>query len=375
MESLPVNKQNKPQSLYVHIPFCDHICHYCDFTKMLTNPQKTMAYVVSVLAEIKHYGITDVETIFFGGGTPTALPLAEFKTLLDAIQPLLVTGGEWTIECNVENTSLEKLLLMKAAGVTRLSFGVQTFQEQALVNINRRHSKADVIQTLALAKQVGFDNINIDLIYDLPKVDDADLMLDLQAFLALDVHHISSYALTIHPHTVFGIRKVKQASDEVSRRHYEIIDTFLHQAGYHRYEVSNYARLEKYCQHNLTYWHNRPYYGIGLGASGYLDGVRYINTKNINRYLDHQWRDKDDIIDDRIREFEYLMLHLRMTKGFTYQDFYANFHHQFLLTYQDEIADLEKRGFINKKPDAFALTFEGIMFLDSVVITLTKHHL
>jgi oxygen-independent coproporphyrinogen-3 oxidase len=375
MESQIVNNQNKPQSLYVHIPFCDHICHYCDFTKMLTNPQKTMAYVNAVIAEIHHYHITQVATIFFGGGTPTALPLPEFKTLLEAVQPLLQQGGEWTIECNVENTSLEKLQLMQAFGVTRLSFGVQTFQEAALVNINRRHSKADVIHTLNLAKQVGFDNINIDLIYDLPKVDDDALKQDLQAFLALDVNHISTYALTIHPHTVFGIRKVKQASDEDSRRHYEIIDTTLHQAGYQRYEVSNYARDQAYCRHNLTYWHNQAYYGIGLGASGYLDGVRYINTKNINRYLLHQWRDKDEFIDPRMREFEYIMLHLRMTKGFTYQDFFNQFNHDFLSTYHLEVQDLEKRGLINKNQESFALTFEGIMLLDSVVVTLTKHHL
>lgn len=366
-------KNQLANALYIHIPFCDHICHYCDFTKMLTNPKITRQYVETLLEELTSYSISSVNTIFIGGGTPTALNLEELTLLLSAIQPLMIQGGEYTMECNFESTTKEKLEAMFHYGINRLSYGVQTFKEDALIALNRHHSVSDIKQGIALAKSVGFSAINIDLIYDLPKVSDDDLKHDLLSFLALDVDHISTYALTVHPNTVFGIQKVPQATDEVSRGHYELIYQTLTKAGYERYEVSNFARHGKRSIHNLTYWRNLPYYGIGLGASGYLDGVRYTNTKSMKRYLEKTTRDQEEVIDKTMKEFEYLMLNLRLKDGFSKQEFESIFSLPFEVAYQSTIPSLVEKKLLTITNDVVSLTFEGMMLLDYVVIKLSQH--
>jgi len=371
----PVNQPRNVNSLYIHIPFCDHICHYCDFTKMLTNPKITRQYVETLLEELNLYSIDKVKTIFIGGGTPTALNLEELTLLLQAIQPMMVEGGEYTMECNFESTTEAKLSLMKAYGINRLSYGVQTFKPDALKALNRHHSIEDIVQGIALAKRVGFSSINIDLIYDLPKMKPEDLIDDLHAFVALDVDHISTYALTIHPHTVFGIQKVPQASDEVSRQHYEIIYNFLNKHGYTRYEVSNFSRHGQSSRHNLTYWRNQEYYGVGLGASGYLDSIRYTNTKSIKRYLLKTFRDQEEVIDETTKEFEYLMLNLRLQDGFSLEEFYTTFKRPFAEVYQNIVSTLIEKKLLVVTSDRVFLSFEGMMLLDYVVIKLGQHRL
>jgi oxygen-independent coproporphyrinogen III oxidase len=367
-----VVNQNHPKSLYVHIPFCDHICHYCDFTKMLTNRQITLPYVQRLLTEIKSYGLSQYDTIFFGGGTPTALPDEEFSILLKGLASFLAPNGEWSVECNVESTSLSKLAMMKEAGVNRLSFGVQTFKATALTSLNRHHQHQDIIRVISQAKATGFNQINIDLIYDLPNVTDEDLHEDLKKFIALDVDHIATYALTIHPNTVFGIQKVPQVSDDVSRRHYELIYQALTQQGYERYEVSNFARNKKYARHNLTYWRNQTYVGCGLGASGYVDGVRYTNTKNMTKYLQGMTKDVEEVITPTMKMFEYIMLNLRLKDGFLLRDFEETFQISFQEKFNLTLADLLKKALIVINESSVFLTFEGMLLLDYVVVKLTK---
>ncbi len=369
---MPVNVPPKhPKSLYVHIPYCDHICHYCDFTKMLTNPLQTSFYVAEVLKEIASYGSHRYETIFFGGGTPTALSLEVFKTLCEGVSSFAAVDAEWSVECNVESTTPEKLAVMKANGVNRLSFGVQTFQTTALQSLNRHHNADDVRNTIAEAKRQGFKRINVDLIYDLPKVSDADLKKDLQAFLSLDVDHIAAYALTIHPNTVFGIQKVKPATDEVSRGHYETIYQTLTQHGYERYEVSNFARHQEYAKHNLTYWRNQEYIGCGLGASGYYQSIRYTNTKNMTKYLKGMRRDVEEIIDLKMKRFEYLMLNLRLKDGFLLSEYESLFGQSFEVDHHNTLPMLLERQLIKIDQNRVFLSFDGMLLLDYVVIKLT----
>lgn len=342
---------------------------------MLTNPKITHQYVETLLEELNTYPIDKVDTIFIGGGTPTALKLEELTLLLQGLQPLMVDGGEYTMECNFESTTEAKLSLMKTYGINRLSFGVQTFKPDALKALNRHHSIDDIINGIAMAKRVGFTSINIDLIYDLPKMKPEDLMDDLKSFVALDVDHISTYALTIHPHTVFGIQKVPQASDEVSRQHYEMIFNFLNQHGYTRYEVSNFSRHGKSSKHNLTYWRNQEYYGVGLGASGYLNSIRYTNTKSMKRYLLKAFKDQEEVIDASMKEFEYLMLNLRLQQGFSLDEFLALFHRPFSVAYETIIPTLIEKKLLVMTSDRAFLSFEGMMLLDYVVVKLGQHRL
>ncbi len=360
-------------ALYIHIPFCDHICHYCDFTKMLTNPAITKDYVTMVMKELSSYPHHVFDTIFIGGGTPTALTEEEWLPLLQTLSSRRSSQTEFTIECNFESTTEAKLRLFQQFGVNRLSFGVQTFDEQALLSLNRHHSAHDIISGIALAKSIGFKHINIDLIYDLPAVSDAQLVHDLDAFLALDVDHISTYALTVHPGTVFGIRKVKQATDEVSRGHYETIYQTLTKHGYERYEVSNFARNKAYSRHNLTYWKDENYLGVGLGASGYIHPRRYTNTKSMKRYLAGQWNDQEEMLTPLMEMFEYLMLNLRLKDGFLLTSFATRFHESFDDYFQESLAALcEKELLVLTETSCYA-TFEGMLLLDYVVIQLTKH--
>ena len=361
-----------PKSLYVHIPYCDHICHYCDFTKMLTNRQQTMAYVQEVLKEIASYGQHLYQTIFFGGGTPTALNDEELMVLCQGVSQFTAPGAEWSVECNVESTTPEKLALMKKAGVNRLSFGVQTFKVDALKSLNRHHNQHDIVTTIQEAKSQGFQRINVDLIYDLPKVSDDDLNDDLKKFLTLDVDHIATYALTIHPNTVFGIQKLKPVSDDVSRRHYETIYHTLLAHGYERYEVSNFARNKDYARHNLTYWRNQEYIGCGLGASGYLAGVRYTNTKNMTKYLQGVRRDQEEIIDLTMKRFEFLMLNLRLNEGFSLTTFQDEFQQAFEATYEKNLPALIEKRLLTIQENRVSLTFEGMLLLDYVLLKLTK---
>jgi len=370
---MQVNVEPKfPNSLYVHIPYCDHICHYCDFTKMLTNRQQTMAYVHEVLKEIASFGHHHYQTIFFGGGTPTALNDEELTTLCQGVAAFAAPGAEWSVECNVESTTPEKLTLMKQAGVNRLSFGVQTFKVDALKALNRHHDQHDIVSTIQEAKRQGFKRINVDLIYDLPKVSDEDLTDDLKKFLTLDVDHIATYALTIHPNTVFGIQKLKPVSDDVSRRHYETIYHTLLAHGYERYEVSNFARNKDYARHNLTYWRNQEYIGCGLGASGYLDGIRYTNTKNMTKYLQGIRRDQEEVIDLTMKRFEFLMLNLRLKEGFSLSTFHDEFQQPFEEIYGKNLPVLIERKLLTIEENRVRLTFEGMLLLDYVLLKLTK---
>lgn len=361
---------NPPRSLYVHIPFCSHICHYCDFTKMLFNDQKANQYIQRLIEEIKHKVHTPVATIFIGGGTPTSLTVDQLRPLLELLETLMMPHGEFSIECNVENTDEEKLKLFKAHRVNRLSFGIQSFDESLLLAMNRHHSQHDIFKTIAMAKRVGFDNINVDFIYDLPNQTPAMIESDLTKFIELDVDHIATYALTIHPHTVFGIQKVKPAPEEMSRLHYQLILKTLRDAGYERYEVSNFARRGKRSRHNQTYWNNELYYGCGLGASGYEAGTRYVNTKNLTKYLQGMWLGEKEALSVNDQLTDFFMLKLRMQDGFTIDEFERTFHLPYLTTYGSITKELMNRHLLVQKNNRIFLSDEGFLLLDYVVLKL-----
>ena len=370
---MPSQNLNSPRSLYVHIPFCSHLCHYCDFTKMLFHEQKATLYLQQLLLEIKQKVKSPVETIFIGGGTPTALTVVQLEPLLQLLQTCIVPNGEFTIECNVENTDEEKLRLFQRYGVNRLSFGVQSFDETLLKAMNRNHHQQDIFRIIQLAKDIGFKNINVDFIYDLPEQSPAMIQQDLNAFIALDVDHIATYALTIHPHTVFGIQKVKPAPEEMSRQHYELILNQLRVAGYERYEVSNFARQGKQSLHNQTYWNNEQYYGCGLGASGYEAGVRYVNTKNLTKYSKGEWLGEQEVLSTQDRLTDFFMLKLRMQKGFSTHEFEREFGHAYAEKFGAITQDLTNRLLVNHHGEHVSLTDEGFLLLDYVVLKLLTH--
>lgn len=341
---------------------------------MLNNQSLATRYLQVLFLELDHYAPSNLNSIYIGGGTPSALTEVQLENLLARLAPLINKDGEFSIEVNVENLTKSKLEIMAKYGVNRLSIGVQTFNQRLLTHMNRHHHRDDIKEAITNAKLLGFTNISIDLMLDLPNQTRQDIVNDLQQALALDVPHISTYSLTVHPHTVYGIRGIKQVSNDRSRKHYDLVLAMLREAGYQRYEVSNFARPGYYGRHNMTYWNNEYYFGIGLGASGYLPGdplpYRYMNTMNMTKYLQGVRIYEKEVVDKTLEEQYFLMLKLRLADGFSEAQYYQLFGNDFKNKYAQKIALLREGGLLYNNASQWYATDEGIMLLDHVILTL-----
>lgn len=237
---------------------------------------------------------------------------------------------EFTIECNIESITEDKLKLFKKNNVNRLSIGVQTFNDKFLKFLNRKHTKKEVIEKIKLAKMIGFDNINIDLIYALKNETLKDLEQDIDIFLSLNIEHISTYSLIIEPHTKLYIEKCDNIDPELDYKMYKLICDKLEQNGFNHYEISNFSKAGYESKHNLVYWNNLEYYGFGLSASGYINNKRYDNTKNIYKYFNNQFIDNicELTLNEKI-ENEFI-LGFRKINGINKENFYKKY--KFLIT-------------------------------------------
>ncbi len=311
------------KSAYIHIPFCENICSYCDFCKMKYNKEWINTYLDSLKNEIENYYKGEkIRTLYIGGGTPSSLSTKELNKLFSIVELLdLSILEEFTFECNIESITNEKLILLKKHKVNRLSIGVQTFNENLLSFLNRNHSKKEVKEKIEMAKLVGFNNINIDLMYALPLETIDDVKNDLKLFIDLDIPHISCYSLMIEPNTKLYIDKVKEIDEEIDYEMYKCIEDELTNNNYIHYEVSNYAKKGYESKHNLVYWNNEYYYGFGLSAAGYLENYRYDNTKNLNKYNSHNFIDNITKIsyEDKIKY--HLILGFRKLRGINKEKF------------------------------------------------------
>lgn len=305
------------ESAYIHIPFCNHICSYCDFAKVLYHKKWISNYLDALKQEIQSsYQNELLKTIYIGGGTPTSLDLDEFKSLLKIINTLKKQKKyEYTIECNVESITEDKIICMKQYGVNRISIGVETFHKHHLRAMNRHHTKDQVIDTIQLFKKHGFQNINIDLIYALPHETIEEVKSDLCDFLKLNIPHISTYSLMIEPNTSFYINQIQPIDETLDFNMYEEICTTLKKNGYIHYEISNFAKPGYESGHNLTYWNNDFYYGFGLGASGYENEIRYTNTRSFTNYCKGQYRIEEEKITSQIKLENEMILGLRKLEG------------------------------------------------------------
>lgn len=322
---------NEVKSIYIHIPFCKEICSYCDFCKFYYNNNLVDDYLKELAFEIKErYKKETVDTIYIGGGTPSSLSIPQLETLFSIIDDIITSSNlEFTIECNIQDITEEQLKLFKKCGVNRLSIGVQSFDENILNFLERNYSKQFIINQISLAKQY-FSNINIDLIYAVPNETLEILKKDLDFFLSLEVPHISTYSLMIEEHTKLGIQNINPIIDELDQKMYDIIQKELVNSGYIHYEISNYALPGYESKHNLTYWKNERYYGFGLGASGYIKNIRYTNTKNIKKYLSHNYVQEEENISSHIDASNYAILGLRTINGVNKKVFLEKFKVDFI---------------------------------------------
>lgn len=314
-------------SVYIHIPFCNKICSYCDFTKIYYNKKYINSYLDTLEYEIKNkYKGELISTIYIGGGTPTSLDIDELKKLFSIINIFkLDKNYEYTIECNIESLTKEKLDLFKNNKINRLSIGIETFNEKYLKYLNRSHKVDEVFDIIGYAKKL-FDNINIDLIYGIPNQKLSDLKEDIKTFLKLDINHISTYSLIIEPHTTLFINNESNIDEELDLEMYNYICDTLEKHGYIHYETSNFAKPGYESIHNLTYWNNLEYYGFGLGASGFINNIRYTNTKSIDKYLNKEFIYEQDKMTDLINMQNEMILGLRKIEGVHIDTFKRKYH-------------------------------------------------
>jgi len=315
------------KSTYIHIPFCKSICSYCDFCKMNYQKEWIEVYLDVLKEEIEEkYADEYLDTIYIGGGTPSCLSKEELNKLFDIIKIFnLNEEYEFTFECNVNDITEELLDILKENKVNRLSIGVESFNNNNLKLIERKHTFEDALTKINLVKNYGFNNINVDLIYALPEETLSTVKKDINQLLKLDIPHISAYSLIIEEHTKLKIKGVKEIDEDLDAKMYEYIVKKLTNNNYNHYEISNFAKKGYESRHNLTYWNNEYYYGFGLGAHGYVHGVRYENTRSFHDYLNGNYILEENILSkQQIMENE-LMLGLRKTKGINLNEFFNKY--------------------------------------------------
>lgn len=359
---------------YIHIPFCEHICYYCDFNKVFLEGQPVDDYVAMLLREMsltsKIKGIAPLKTLYVGGGTPTTLTPQQLHHLLTGMKDILPfeAGGEFTFEANPGDLSMDTLQVLKEHGVNRLSMGVQTFNDHLLKKIGRVHRAEDVYQSINLARKVGFENISIDLIYRLPNQTEEDFNKSLSEALSLDLPHYSTYSLILENKTIFyqlmRQGKLPLPSEDAEANMYQEAIYQMEKAGRTQYEISNFAVPGFESQHNLIYWKNEGYYGFGAGAHGYLGESRYQNFGPIQQYLTplHQHelpilRSQTLTLQEKMEEE--MFLGLRKLEGVHMDHFTEKFETSFDEIYGHTCLELIEKGLLVQENAWIRLTDKG----------------
>lgn len=314
------------KSVYIHIPFCTSICSYCDFSKVLYKEDVVTNYLNALEKEINgFYDNEIISTIYIGGGTPSCLSISNLERLFEIIKVFKLNDiYEFTFEVNVNDITEELVEFLYKNKVNRISVGVESFEEKNLKYLNRKHTKKEIFNNISLLKKY-FNDINIDIIYAIPIESLNEVKSDIKNFLKLDIPHISAYSLIIENNTVLGIKNVSPISEEEDYKMYEYIVKKLKKNEYIHYEVSNFAKPGFESEHNLNYWNNGEYYGFGLGAHGYINGVRYENTKNLTKYLNYNFKVNELFISKQEEMENEVILGLRKIEGINIEKFFNKF--------------------------------------------------
>lgn len=409
----------KPEtSIYIHIPFCKHRCAYCDFNTYANQEDSIPAYVNALINEIKFVSQQiskldnqpTIKTIFFGGGTPSLLSAPQFDSILQTLFSAFTFSShpEITIEANPGTISPEKLNSIRKAGINRISFGVQSANAEELKMLEREHDFFDVIQAVSTARKAGFDNLNLDLIYGLPEQTLSTWQTTVKRVLDLHPEHISAYALTLEHGTPFGKWAEKGLlplpNPDLAADMYEWTCEYLASSGYKHYEISNWARTvsshksqvnlrpltfdlqpDFACQHNLQYWHSLPYLGLGAGAHGYVNGIRYSNVLRIKTYIErltnyqllipnYQFpltpatvnHHKQNITENMS---DYMLNNFRLVDaGVAESDFRSRFGSELLDVYPNQMEELIQKELIECEAEIYRLTKRGRLLGNQVFL-------
>ena len=364
--------------LYIHVPFCSQACHYCDF-HFSTSRGNLDAMVIALCGEIElqrtYLDLEPIETIYFGGGTPSLLSEEHLRRLMDTIyKNFKVENAEITLEANPDDLTTQKLAALKGSGVNRLSIGIQSFDDSILKFLNRVHSSRDAVQCLDRARKIGFTNISIDLIYAIPGQSDDQWRRNIEKAAEICPEHISAYALTIEDKTVFGRwqkkGKLLSVSEEVAAGQMEILLEMLDNSGYEQYEISNFCTPGSYSKHNSSYWQQKKYLGIGPSAHSYNLESRQHNVSNNSLYIQSITQGRipfqKEILSRENKINEYIFTRLRTSWGCDLEELNAQFNFDLLNVSHQKIEAMISQGFIQLNNHLLLLTRKGKLLADKI---------
>ena len=365
--------QRKPLSVYVHIPFCVQKCLYCDFVSEPASLETKRNYVNQLLKEIAFYNFDNkyiVDTIFIGGGTPSVLDADWIKAILCKLEDKFEISYdcECTIEVNPGTVDLEKLKKFRGAGVNRLSIGLQSCNDNELKALGRIHNFKTFEEMFWAARQAGFDNINVDLMSSIPEQTEESFIRSLKRVVELNPEHISVYSLIVEEGTPFYEMNLNLPDEDTEWQIYYKTGKILNENGYGQYEISNYARVGYESRHNLKYWRDEEYIGLGAAAYSYFHGVRFGNIRSLDEYLSSSDSCADiDIVDLDGEKLEYAMMHFRLSEGICLDRYYSRFGESFLQGREGKINNYISLGLMRMDNGYLFLTEQGFYVSNSIL--------
>ena len=356
---------------YIHIPFCKTICTYCDFCKQYYDPKKVEKYLKDLKQEIqKEYQKDIFQTIYIGGGTPTCLEEKELERLLEIIDSFQKEEKiEITIEATFNSLTKEKLERLKKHHINRMSIGVESLDQKNQEFLGRKIEKEEIIKKMNLMRNLGFQNINLDLIYAIPNESKETLQEDLEFIVSLNPEHISTYSLMIEDHTMLKIQGVEPIEEEMDQEMYKQVISYLKENGYVHYEISNFAKPGYESKHNLCYWKNKEYYGFGCGAASYINSIRKTNTRSLTNYEKGNVLEKEEVTEDDKIEYE-ILLGLRLLEGINLKEFEEKYHQSLSDIYSYE--ELVKQGFLKIEENHLKIPEDLLYVSNEIMVKLLQ---
>lgn len=361
--------------VYVHLPFCPYLCPYCDFAKWPLRASAARRYFDALAAEIEREPGCPAATIYVGGGTPNAYDRSDVTALLGLLRDRFPGAAEVTIEINPELVREGDFAAYRDAGITRLSIGVQSFEPSEILTLGRKHTVEQVAAVVAAARAARFDSLSLDLIFAVPGQTAASWRKTLAAAIGLDVDHCSAYGLTVEDGTPFAAWRARDPGaffdDAREAELYGIAIETLAAAGYEQYEISNFARPGHRCAHNLNYWANGEYVGLGVGAASYRDGVRSVHTRSLEEYVSaaragRPIPSEGERLEGRRRVGEAMMLALRTAQGVGLSEFKERYGIDVMEDYAPVVTRFARTGLLERVGDSVRLTRRGIFLANDV---------
>lgn len=373
----------KKLGIYIHIPFCKQKCNYCDFYSIKWDDESENKYIEAIINEIKSYkdnlrGNYIADTIFFGGGTPTIIKTENLRRIIDCLRDAIEIDNcsEISMEANPNTLTSEKLNSYKSIGINRLSIGIQSLNDEILKKIGRIHDSSEALEAIDRAKNTGFENINADVMFNIPGQTGYDIEDTVTKIIDRGVKHISFYSLKLEKGTpMYSMEKnnkIIMPDEEVEREMYYAGRNIMEKNNLFQYEISNFAEKGFECRHNLKYWNQEEYIGLGPSAHSFLNNTRYSNPSDLKMYCENSMSDKfERIIQEELDKddlmFEYIMLRLRLTEGLNIKEFNNKFSQDFLEMYKLQIDYLIKNNLLELKNDFVRLTKKGLDISNYVI--------